>query len=74
WEEVRSEKLGELADEFDRAHSVERALAMGSVSRIIHPASLRPYLIDAIERGMRRAGQQPASSDARDRLADPLPR
>ncbi|MGZ5388058.1 MAG: ATP-binding protein [Solirubrobacterales bacterium] len=74
WEEVRSEKLGELADEFDRAHSVERALAMGSVSRIIPPASLRPYLIDAIERGMRRAGEQPASSDARDRLADPLPR
>ena len=57
WEEVRSEKLGELADEFDRAHSVERAVAMGSVSRIIPPASLRPYLVDAIERGMRRAAE-----------------
>ncbi|HET8975723.1 MAG TPA: carboxyl transferase domain-containing protein [Solirubrobacterales bacterium] len=74
WEEVHAEKLGELADEFDRAHSVERALAMGSVSRIIPPASLRPYLIDAIERGMRRAGGPAASSDARARLADPLPR
>ena len=74
WEEVRSEKLGGLADEFDRAHSVERAVAMGSVSRIIPPASLRPYLVDAIERGMRRAVDSAASPDGRAGLADPLAR
>ena len=52
---VRSEKLGEVADEFDRVHSVERALRVGSLDRILPPAELRPYLIDALERGMARA-------------------
>jgi acetyl-CoA carboxylase carboxyltransferase component len=51
---VRSEKLGEVADEFDRIHSVHRALKVGSLDRIISAAELRPYLIDAIERGMAR--------------------
>ena len=51
---VRSEKLGEVADEFDRIHSVHRALEVGSLDRIISAAELRPYLIDAIERGMAR--------------------
>jgi hypothetical protein len=51
---VRSEKLGEVADEFDRIHSVERALEVGSLDRILPPAELRPYLIDAVERGMAR--------------------
>jgi acetyl-CoA carboxylase carboxyltransferase component len=49
---VRSEKLGEVAEEFDRVHSVQRAQQVGSVHRIIAPAALRPYLIDAVERGM----------------------
>ncbi|MGZ8650346.1 MAG: carboxyl transferase domain-containing protein, partial [Solirubrobacteraceae bacterium] len=74
WDEVRSQKLGELADEFDRAHNVERALAMGSVSRIVSPASLRPYLIDAVERGMSRARGRAVASDDRDRVADPIAR
>jgi acetyl-CoA carboxylase carboxyltransferase component len=52
---VRSEKLGEVADEFDHIHSVERALRVGSLDRILPPAELRPYLIDALERGMARA-------------------
>jgi acetyl-CoA carboxylase carboxyltransferase component len=51
---VRSEKLGEVADEFDRIHSVHRALKVGSLDRIISAAELRPYLVDAIERGMAR--------------------
>ena len=72
WEELRSAKLGELANEFDRAHSVERALAMGSVGSIISAASLRPYLIDAVERGMRRTRERAGVSDGRVRLADPL--
>jgi acetyl/propionyl-CoA carboxylase alpha subunit/acetyl-CoA carboxylase carboxyltransferase component len=51
---VRSEKLGELAAEFDAIHSVERAREMGSVSSIIPAGRLRPELIDAVERGMAR--------------------
>jgi acetyl-CoA carboxylase carboxyltransferase component len=74
WEEVRSQKLGELAEEFDRSHSVERALAMGSISRIVPPASLRPYLIDAVERGMRRAWERAAARDDGTRVADSLTR
>jgi acetyl/propionyl-CoA carboxylase alpha subunit/acetyl-CoA carboxylase carboxyltransferase component len=49
---VRSEKLGEVGDEFDKVHSVERALKVGSLDRIITPQSVRPYLIDALERGI----------------------
>jgi acetyl-CoA carboxylase carboxyltransferase component len=51
---VRSEKLGEVGEEFDRTHSVERALKVGSLDRIIAARDLRPYLIDAVERGMAR--------------------
>jgi acetyl-CoA carboxylase carboxyltransferase component len=49
---VRSEKLGQVAEEFDGIHSVQRALAVGSLDRIIPAAELRPYLVDALERGM----------------------
>ena len=52
--EVRSEKLGELAAEFDTIHSVERAREMGSVTEIIPASRLRPELIAAVERGMQR--------------------
>jgi acetyl/propionyl-CoA carboxylase alpha subunit/acetyl-CoA carboxylase carboxyltransferase component len=51
---VHSEKLREVAEEFDRVHSVHRALEVGSVHRIIPARGLRPYLIDAIERGIAR--------------------
>jgi acetyl-CoA carboxylase carboxyltransferase component len=51
---VHSEKLGEMATEFDRVHSVQRALAVGALNCIIPPANLRPYLIGAIERGIGR--------------------
>ncbi|MGO8797025.1 MAG: carboxyl transferase domain-containing protein [Candidatus Sulfotelmatobacter sp.] len=58
WDElyqiVYSEKLGEMAVEFDRVHSVHRALSVGALNHIISPASLRPYLVDAIERGMKK--------------------
>jgi acetyl/propionyl-CoA carboxylase alpha subunit/acetyl-CoA carboxylase carboxyltransferase component len=56
---VRSEKLGEVGEEFDRIHSVERALKVGSLDRIIAARDLRPYLIDAVERGMARARPRP---------------
>ena len=51
---VRSEKLGEVADEFDTKHSVARAQEMGSVHAIVDPARLRPYLVEAVRRGMDR--------------------
>ncbi len=51
---VYSEKLGEMAAEFDRVHSVYRALDVGALHRIIPPADLRPYLIDAVDRGIQR--------------------
>jgi hypothetical protein len=51
---VRSEKLGEVAREFDGVHSVRRGQEVGSVHRIVAADRLRPYLIDAVERGMRR--------------------
>jgi len=53
--EVRSEKVGEVAEEFEQIHNIERALAVGSVHKIIPARDLRPYLIGAIERGLRRA-------------------
>ncbi len=67
WDElfktVHSEKLGELAAEFDRVHNVQRALAMGALNHIIPPATLRPYLIDAVKRGMEKELQQPGGPE-----------
>ena len=54
WPAVNAEKLGQLADEFDRVHSIERAREVGSVQAIVPAARLRPYLIDAVRRGMER--------------------
>jgi hypothetical protein len=51
---VHAEKLGQLADEFDSVHSIERAREVGSVHVIVPAARLRPYLIDAVQRGMQR--------------------
>ncbi|HET7892008.1 MAG TPA: carboxyl transferase domain-containing protein [Candidatus Sulfotelmatobacter sp.] len=51
---VYSEKLGEMASEFDHVHSVFRALRVGALNHIIPPRNLRPYLIDAVKRGIGR--------------------
>jgi acetyl/propionyl-CoA carboxylase alpha subunit/acetyl-CoA carboxylase carboxyltransferase component len=56
---VRSNKLGEVAGEFDRVHTVERALRVGSIDAIIPAASLRPHLIEALERGMQQTLERP---------------
>ncbi|MBZ5707386.1 MAG: hypothetical protein LAN63_18725, partial [Acidobacteriia bacterium] len=59
WDElfkiVHSEKLGEVADEFDRVHSVQRALKVGALHEILPPANLRPYLIHSVEHAIERA-------------------
>ncbi|MCP2341108.1 ATP-binding protein [Actinomadura rupiterrae] len=49
---VRAEKLGEVAAEFDRVHSIQRAVEVGSVDAIVSAAELRPRVIEAIERGV----------------------
>jgi acetyl-CoA carboxylase carboxyltransferase component len=61
---IHSEKLGQVAEEFDRIHSVHRALEVGALHRIIEPRTLRPYLIDAVRRGIEKelaAGVKPAA-------------
>jgi acetyl-CoA carboxylase carboxyltransferase component len=55
---VHSEKLGAVAEEFDHVHDVHRALRVGSLDCVLAPARLRPYLIEALERGMRREDQR----------------
>jgi acetyl-CoA carboxylase carboxyltransferase component len=60
---VRSEKLGEVADEFDRIHSVHRALEVGSLDRILPPSELRPFVIQAIEAGMAKEAERRANQD-----------
>jgi len=57
--EVHAEKLGEVAAEFDEIHSIERALAVGSVHQIIPPDQLRPRLISAIRKGMSEVTGEP---------------
>ena len=54
-DEVYAEKLGQVAAEFDREHDVQRAQRVGSVDTIIPAGGLRPYLIEAVERGIDRA-------------------
>ncbi|MFE1168042.1 biotin carboxylase N-terminal domain-containing protein [Nocardiopsis sp. NPDC058789] len=51
---VRAEKLSEVATEFDGVHSIQRAVEVGSVDAIISAAELRPSIIDAIAKGMKR--------------------
>lgn len=51
---VYSEKLGEMASEFDHVHSVYRALRVGALDHIIPPRNLRSYLVDAVKRGIER--------------------
>jgi acetyl/propionyl-CoA carboxylase alpha subunit/acetyl-CoA carboxylase carboxyltransferase component len=51
---VRSDKLGEVAAEFEAVHNVERARQVGSVHSIIPAAGLRPSIIAAVERGIAR--------------------
>jgi acetyl-CoA carboxylase carboxyltransferase component len=61
---VRAVKLGEVADEFDARHSIERAREVGSVDAIVPSARLRPYLVDAVRRGMARTLGQRAGARA----------
>ena len=68
WTQVRAEQSGAFAARFDAAHSVERAVRVGSVRSIVAAGELRPFLIAAVERGMDRTE---ALEDER-RLADAI--
>ncbi|MGC4807642.1 carboxyl transferase domain-containing protein [Micromonospora sp. DT233] len=50
---VRTEKLGEVAAEFDRVHNIQRAVEVGSVDAVVRAAELRPKVIEAIESRLR---------------------
>ncbi|CCH76039.1 Carbamoyl-phosphate synthase L chain ATP-binding protein [Nostocoides japonicum T1-X7] len=50
--DVRSEKLGEVATEFDRVHNIHRAVDVGSVDEVIPGSQLRPKIIAALEKGL----------------------
>ncbi len=47
---VRAETLGAVATEFDRVHSIHRAVEVGSVDAVIAAADLRPRVVEALER------------------------
>jgi acetyl/propionyl-CoA carboxylase alpha subunit/acetyl-CoA carboxylase carboxyltransferase component len=64
--QVRSEKLGDVAEEFEQVHNIERALAVGSVHTIIAARELRPYLIGAVQRGLARTDSDAPSTVAPD--------
>ncbi|MFT4082121.1 MAG: carboxyl transferase domain-containing protein [Nocardioides sp.] len=50
--DVRAEKLGEVAAEFDGIHNIHRAVEVGSVDEVIEPEELRPKIIAALEAGL----------------------
>lgn len=49
---VRSEKIGEVAAEFDGVHDIHRAVRVGSVDEVVSVARLRPRVIEAIRQGL----------------------
>jgi len=57
---VRSEKVGEVACEFDHIHTVQRAQRVGSIDHVIPAEAIRPYLIATLERGIERELQRTA--------------
>jgi acetyl-CoA carboxylase carboxyltransferase component len=51
---VLAEKQAETAAAFDAVHTVERALAVGSLDAIVAPADVRPWLVAELERAAAR--------------------
>ena len=54
YQTVYNEYQTALGAEFDGIHSVERAREVGSIDHIVKASQMRPYLIDAVRRGMGR--------------------
>jgi len=70
---VHAEKVGEVASEFDHIHNVQRAQRVGSIDHVIPAATLRPYLIEALERGIQRELQRITDQDTIVRPFSSLP-
>ena len=70
-EQQEKETGGELevAEQFDKTHSGYRARDVGSLHHVVPPEELRRYLIDAVERGIRREEEQLASAEGADAAA-----
>ncbi len=66
---VQSEKLGEVASEFDHIHTVHRALEVGALNDILPPRDLRSYLVHAIERGIAKFQPDNANPPATEKAA-----
>ena len=49
FEKAHFEQQSKLASQFEKIHSVERALKVGSVDEIISASQLRPYLIKTLD-------------------------
>ncbi|HEY2734212.1 MAG TPA: hypothetical protein VGI70_09510, partial [Polyangiales bacterium] len=50
--DVTIEKRAEVAAEYDKVHSVERAKRVGSIEEIIPAKTIRPYLIDTLRKDL----------------------
>ncbi len=75
WREVLAQQRREFADRFDQVHSVERAVRVGSVSATVAPQSLRRYLIDSVQQGMRSVERTRRRADhGGSRMAQPTAR
>jgi len=61
--DVVLEKQGELAQEFDRVHSVERAVDVGSLDAVIQPSRLRLAIARALD------ASRPENSQSEERPA-----
>ncbi len=53
---VTLEKQAELAEEFDRIHSVQRALAVGSLEAIVPPREMRAWLVRVLREELGEVG------------------
>jgi acetyl-CoA carboxylase carboxyltransferase component len=61
-EEILLEKRAELASEFDRIHTVERARQVGSLSQIVEPSMLRAWLVQHVTGWYERRHRWPAAA------------
>ncbi len=53
--EVLLQVQGQVADEFDAIHTVERAVAVGSLDAVIEASGLRPAIVERLEAAARTA-------------------
>lgn len=67
--QVSVEKQGDVAEQFDRIHCVERALEVGSLHSLVAPSQLRPRLVAALERQMARVLESEVGA-----ASEPFPR